>query len=175
MRSLMPSYYALGICVALLAGCTSAANVAPAQGGGLVPNWNGATRAVAHGFTELHRSKKSEKLTSTSGSNGGLGCIISILVGGKAAGTYTGTFTGNGEFSPCPRHPGFGGGFAITSGTNKITGSFFGAGQGGCGRVGCNDGGKLTYKATLEPGGKTFSGKGNGAWAIVPMGVLTWT
>jgi hypothetical protein len=64
--------------------------------------------------------------------------------------------------------PGFGGSFAITSGANTITGSFSGAAQGDCGRGGCGDGGKLTYTATLEPYGKTFSGNGYGSLRLFP-------
>jgi hypothetical protein len=163
--NILMSTRSLGVCaaVALLAGCNSGAgNDTPSQGGRLGPDSNGATRTVAHGFTELQRCKNCEKLTSTSGSGNVVGCSANVIVSGQAVGAYPGTFTGGGQFGLCNSGPLFGGSFAITSGANKITGSFFGEGQGSCGRGGCFDGGKLTYKATLEPGGKTFSGNGSG-------------
>ncbi len=169
MRILIPIECALSICVALLAGCNSAATVTPTQGLGLAPNVTRAVRTVARGFAELHRHKNSENLTSTSGSHGGSGCTITISASGNVAGTYPGTFTGNVLFSACEHHPGFWGSFVITSGANKITGWFAGAAQGTCGRGGCGDGGNLTYKATLEPGGKTFSGKGSGRLGLGPQ------
>jgi hypothetical protein len=175
MRISTSTQHALSVCVAvaMLAGCNGTANVTPAQGAGLAPNGTRAVQSVALGFTGLRRCqsgcrKKIERLTSTSGSGrSGSTCFIEIGASGKAIGPYPGTFTGGGGFYvsnwPCNKRYGFGGSFVITSGANTITGSFSGPGIGGCGRAGCGAGGNLTYNATVEPGGKTFSGKGYGS------------
>jgi hypothetical protein len=155
---------ALTMCAAIaaLAGCGGASNVAPTQESGQVPNLTQAVRTVAPGVTELrHHKKTEEQLKSTSGSSGGASCYESVSVSGEAWGPYRGTFTGSGHYGICRSDPFFWGSFVITSGANTITGSFSGPGQGECGRGGCSDGGKMTYTATVEPGGKAFSGRGN--------------
>lgn len=174
--------YALSACVAvaILAGCNSTASVTPAQGTGLAPNGTGVVQSVAPGFTDLRRCRsgcrrKIEGLTSTSGSaRSGSTCFIEISASGNTVGPYRGTFTGGGGFWisnwPCNKRYGFGGNFVITSGANTISGSYSGSGIGGCGRAGCGAGGNLTYKATIEPGGKTFSGKGYGSLRDAPWG-----
>jgi hypothetical protein len=161
------SRHASAVCatVALLAGCNGATNVTPTQSAEFAPNVTRGVITVAHGVTELHRGKNSEHLKSSSGSGGRSGCLEIVNASGKAGGAYPGTFTGFAGFNVCPTGgAGFSGSFTITSGANTITGSFSGAGKGGCGRGGCGDKGNLTYKATLEPSGKTFSGRGAGAF-----------
>lgn len=152
--------YALSICaaIAMLAGCNSAA-LAPTQGSGLAPSGTPLVSSVAHGAADSHRGKNTEKLKSTSGTEGGSGCQF-LCVSGKARGPYPGTFTGFGDFSWTGSHAPFFGEFVITSGTNTITGGFSGTGYFTCGRGGCSGSGKMTYTATLGPGSKTFSGKG---------------
>lgn len=147
--------------VVTLAGCNGAAPMTPARGNALTPSSSWVVRPASRGFTESHRRKNVENLA---GGGGGArySCTIVLTVSGNAVGPYRGTFTGGGSFDVCSR-PGFSGSFALTSGSNHITGSFNGSGQGGCGRSGCVDEGKLTYEATLQPGGKTFAGNGKGA------------
>ena len=157
---------ALLIASVLFAGCSSATNVTPSQGGALGPNSNWAAPGLAHRVTEPNIITNREVLTSTSGSGGGGGCAAGVTVSGKARGPYHGTFTGSAGFGTCENDPGFSGEFVITSGANTITGSFSGMGQGSCGRGGCGNGGKMTYTATLEPGGKTFSGKGHAGMSV---------
>jgi hypothetical protein len=161
------SRHASAVCatVALLAGCNGATNVTPTQSAEFAPNVTRGVITVAHGFTELQGGKNKEHLKSSNGTSGRSGCIEIVNASGKAAGAYPGTFTGFAGFNVCPTGPGgFSGSFTITSGANTITGSFSGAGKGNCGRGGCGDEGNLTYKATLEPSGKTFSGRGAGAF-----------
>ena len=150
------------LAVAMLAGCNAMSPVTPTQGNGPPLNSNRVVSPAAHGFAESHRSKNIENLKGGGGGEA-YSCSIVLLITGKAVGTFRGAFTGSGFFRVCAMQPGFTGSFAIASGSNRITGSFNGSEQGECGRIGCVDGGKLTYQATLEPGGKTFAGNGEGA------------
>ena len=156
--------YAFSACaaIALLAGCNSSSD--PPQS---IP-------AVARGFTTSHDGKNREELVSTSGTGhvhfcGMQICAFDVTVSGNAHGVYPGTFTGGGSFAG--GH--FVGGFTITSGTNTITGSFDGKGYGGCRGSWCHVGGNVTYKATLEPGGKTFSGAGSASMTVFPNHMAT--
>ena len=170
MSRFAPNAVALFVASVFFASCNSATNVTPSQGAGLRPNSNWAAPGVAHRVTEPNIITDREKLISTSGSGGGGGCGgASVTVSGKARGPYHGTFTGGAQFGTCGVSPFFGS-FVITSGANTITGSFSGMGQGSCGRGGCGNGGKMTYTATLEPGGKTFSGKGHAGMSVFGTG-----
>jgi hypothetical protein len=166
MRNYLPRFASNAVAVfiasAILVGCSNGANVTPSQGGGLGSNSSWAAPSVAHGVSEPNIITDREKLISTTGSGSGGGCSVSIKVSGKARGPYHGKFTGNAEFAPCNPYQ-FSGAFVITSGSNTITGSFSGTGQSSCGRGGCVFGGKMTYTATLKPGGKKFAGKGQAA------------
>ncbi len=163
------------IAATILAACNNAAGFTPAPRNAFPPNSNRPFHSVTHGLLILNYKKKHENLESTGGSGQGSCSSISINVTGRAKGTYAGTFTGSGEAfgrwcGSGPHEISFAGTFDITSGANRITGSFGGGGggTGGCGRGGCAVGGKLTYTATLYPGGKTFSGYGVGSLRVLP-------
>ena len=155
-----PNAVAFFIASVLLASCSSAGNVTPSQavptqGSGLAPN----------GTPVLGNSL--EILASTSASSGGSGCTVTVTASGNAQGPYRGTFTSFGRFNACYAPAtvlpaAYSGNFTISSGSYMIAGSFSGTGKGGCNAQSCGDGGKLTYDAVREPGGKAFSGSGTG-------------
>ncbi len=171
LRRFAPNAVAFFVASAFLAGC-SAANVTPSQGVAANSNW--AAPGVAHRVTEPDIIRNREILESTSGRGGEGGCDSRpptwVFVSGKARGPYPGKFSGCGAFSINRSFASFGGSFTITSGANTITGSFSGMGQGGCGRGGCGASGKMTYTATLEPGGKILSGKGHALMSVSGTG-----
>jgi hypothetical protein len=157
------------LAVVILAGCSGVANVSPAQGNGLSPNSSRSLRAIAYESKPLKYHRHTESL-SGNGTGQGSCSVINVDVQGKARGPDPGTFTGNGQafghWCLGSHQISFVGTFDITSGTNTISGSFSSVypAMGGCGgrQGGCSVGGKLTYTATIEPGGKTFSGQGMG-------------
>jgi hypothetical protein len=167
----LSAQHALTTCVAVvvLAGCSGATNVTPAPGNGLSSNSSRSLRATAYGSKPLKHEKHMEGL-SGNGTGQGSCSVVNVNVQGKAKGPYPGTFTGNGlafgHWCVGSHQIRFGGTFNVTSGTNAISGSFSSVypAIGDCGgrQGGCSVGGKLTYTATIEPGGKTFSGQGQG-------------
>jgi hypothetical protein len=174
MEFLNRSRYALGICaaIAMLAGCNSAANVTPPQGNGVSLNSSQALHTIPYGLGALkpHHPHHNERLNGSI--TGFASCsYMNITVNGKAGGPYPGTFTGGVIASGnwCGAYgSSFSGIFTITSGSKTISGTFDGRiKQGGCNRTrgggtACYGAGPLTYAATVEPGGKTLSGRGIG-------------
>jgi hypothetical protein len=169
------SQYALSICVAvvMLVGCNSATNVTPPQGNGALLNPGRELHAIPYGLGAL-KPHRYERLNGSGFANGSCSSIGVGYAKGSARGPYRGTFTGAGKAygNWCGRRQqgSFSGIFTITSGSNTISGTFDGdIKHGGCSRVPrgrggyeCGVEGPLTYSATVEPGGKTLSGKGSG-------------